>query len=313
MLLSAAHLTRRFGERLALDDVSLDVRPGEILALLGPNGAGKTTTLRILCGLIAPTAGTVRIDGKALTPNDGPMRRHIGLLTENPGLWDRLTVRENLFTYARLYGVTSPVRAVDNTLQLLDLRDRSEQITAQLSKGLRQRVALARALVHEPQIVLVDEPTSGLDPESARDVRALVARLRDQGRAVLLSSHNLNEVERIADRIAVLRTHLVALDTPDGLRTRQPQRQLRITVRGSAEPYAAVVGLDELTQVRASGSELLITRRPAADGRTGSEAVDTPRIVRTLVQHGADIESVAVDAPSLEDTYLRLLKTDRDD
>jgi ABC-2 type transport system ATP-binding protein len=310
VLLSATHLTRRFGERLALEDVSLDVRPGEILALLGPNGAGKTTTLRILCGLIAPTAGTVHIDGKALTPQDASLRSNVGLLTENAGLWDRLTVRENLLTYARLYGVAEPARAVDHTLRTLDIGDRADQMAAQLSKGQRQRVALARALVHQPQIILLDEPTSGLDPESARDVRALVGRLRNQGRAVLLSSHNLDEVERIADRIAVLRTHLVAVDTPEGLRARQSGRQLRITIRGGAERFVAVLRPSGSIEVQATGSELRIAFPSVTSEHAPGQAVDTPGIVRTLVEHGAEIEAVAVDEPSLEDMYLRLVRAD---
>ena len=311
-MLSAAHLTRRYGDRLALDDVSFDLRAGEILALLGPNGAGKTTTLRILAGLIAPTSGSVHIDGDILTPNSGAMRARIGLLTEAPGLWDRLSVRENLLTYARLYGIAAPARAVDVALRTLDIDDRADQIAAHLSKGLRQRVALARAIVHEPRIVLLDEPTSGLDPESARDVRALILRLRDEGRAVLLSTHNLDEVERIANRIALLRTHLVALDTPAALRQYAFHRRLRITLRGDAAPYAARLGTRVPVDVHADGSALSITLPPPASG-PGEAALDTPAIVRALVESGADIESVLADEPSLEDTYLRLLRTDADE
>jgi ABC-2 type transport system ATP-binding protein len=306
-MLSAQHLTRRFGSRLALDDVSFDLRAGEILALLGPNGAGKTTTLRILCGLISPSSGQVNIEGRTLTPGDGALRATIGLLTETPGLWDRLTVRENLLTYARLYGLAAPERAVDKALQALDVAGRAGEMTAQLSKGLRQRVALARALVHQPRIVLLDEPTSGLDPESARDVRALVVRLRDEGRAVLLSTHNLDEVNRIADRVAVLSTHLVAIDTRDGLRARALRRQLRITVRGDAASFMAHIQTNGMTELRTNGSDLLIAL--PADGSAAGASVETPRIVRMLVEAGADIEAVVVDEPSLEETYLRLLRT----
>jgi ABC-2 type transport system ATP-binding protein len=303
-LIHAAHLTRRFGERLALDDVTFDLRPGEILALLGPNGAGKTTTLRLLAGLIAPTSGTVHVGGDLLTPGKGVLRARIGLLTETPGLWDRLTVRENLVTYAKLYGVAAAAAAVDGVLRQLDLADRADQMTAQLSKGLRQRAALARALVHRPRILLLDEPTSGLDPESARDVRAIIVRLRDEGQAVLLSTHNLGEVERIADRIAVLRTRLLAIDTPDAIRSHAMRREVRVTVRGDGAPYAARLkarGID----TRAEGSRLSITLPAAAAG--SSTEVDTPHVVRALVDEGAAIESVVVDEPSLEDTYLRLM------
>jgi ABC-2 type transport system ATP-binding protein len=255
----------------------------------------------------------VHIDGDILTANSGAMRARIGLLTEAPGLWDRLSVRENLLTYARLYGIAAPARAVDVALRTLDIDGRADQIAAHLSKGLRQRVALARAIVHEPRIVLLDEPTSGLDPESARDVRTLILRLRDEGRAVLLSTHNLDEVERIANRIALLRTHLVALDTPAALRQYTFHRRLRITLRGDAVPYAARLKTRVPVDVHADGSALSITLPPLTPSESAEAAVDTPAIVRALVESGADIESVAADEPSLEDTYLRLLRTDADD
>jgi ABC-2 type transport system ATP-binding protein len=324
-MLFAEHLTRRFGDRLALDDVSFEVRAGEILALLGPNGAGKTTTLRILCGLIAPTSGKVRLADRTLTPESGAMRADIGLLTESPGLWDRLSVRTNLLTYARLYSVSDPARAVDETLRLLQIEDRAEQIAAQLSKGLRQRVALARALVHNPRVLLLDEPTSGLDPESAREVRGVVMRLRREGRAILLSTHNLDEVDRIADRIAILRTQLIAIDTPERLRAHSRHKHVRITIRGGAERFVALIPTSQAVAVRASGSELLIalptdstealpsgsTAALPTDVEESVPSIDIPQIVRTLVEGGAEIEAVVADAPSLEDTYLRLLQSER--
>ena len=175
-MLSVSHLTRHFGSRVAVADVSFALAAGEIFALLGPNGAGKTTTLRMMAGLIAPTSGAVHIDGQQVTARSaGRLRAAIGFLTESPGLWDRLTVRQNLLTYARLYKLADPGQAVARALALFGLADRADDRTAQLSKGLRQRVALARTLLHDPRIVLLDEPTSGLDPESARTVRDLIS------------------------------------------------------------------------------------------------------------------------------------------
>jgi len=196
--LVASHLTRTFDSRVAVDDVSFDLVPGEIFALLGPNGAGKTTTLRMLAGLIDPSSGGVRVDGEPMSRRAAPrLRSRIGFLTEAPGLWDRLTVGRNLLIYARLHGLPNPARAVDEALELFDIRNRRDERAALLSKGLKQRVALARTLLHKPDIVLLDEPTSGLDPESARDVRELILRLRGERRAVLLSTHNLDEVQRV--------------------------------------------------------------------------------------------------------------------
>ena len=297
-LLNASHLTRTFDARVAVEDVSFTLAPGEIFALLGPNGAGKTTTLRMLAGLIAPSSGAVHVRDEPMTPRSAArLRGAIGFLTEAPGLWDRLTVRQNLTTYARLYGLQSPGRAVDRALELFGISDRSQDRAAQLSKGLRQRVALARTLLHDPQIVLLDEPTSGLDPESARGVRELILRLRDEGRAVLLSTHNLDEVERLASRVAVLRRRLVALDTPAALRARLFGERVRITVSRNAEALAALLR-------QTIGEEVILSDRTLAV--RGGAAV--PNMVRRLVEAGADIESVIPESPPLEEVYLRLLQ-----
>ena len=300
-MLAASHLTRRFGARVAVEDVSLSLAPGEIFALLGPNGAGKTTTLRMLAGLIEPTSGAVRVDDQEMTRRTASrLRSRIGFLTEAPGLWDRLTVRQNLTVYARLHGLPSASRAVDRVLELFDLGDRAADATAQLSKGLRQRVALARTLLHDPAVILLDEPTSGLDPESARDMRDLVVRMRDEGRSVLISTHNLDEVERLATRVAVLRTRLVAVDTPAALRARLFGARVRIAVSAEAERLAAFLRATQAGDITVSGETLSI----ATDGNASA----IPPIVRRLVEAGAAIESVVPESPPLEEVYLRLLE-----
>jgi ABC-2 type transport system ATP-binding protein len=303
-MLIAAHLTRQFGDRTAVQDVSFELTPGEIFALLGPNGAGKTTTLRMLAGLIEPTSGRVEVHGEPMSRRNAPrLRGRIGFLTEAPGLWDRLTVRQNLMTYARLHGVPSPASAVDAALELFDLRDRGKDQAAQLSKGLKQRVALARTLLHRPEVVLLDEPTSGLDPESARDVRELVLRMRDERRAVLLSTHNLDEVERVANRVAVLRTRLIAVDTPSALRTRLFGARLRIALVPPAEAFATLLRQAGYSDVRAEDGTLSI----AVD----DPAARAPSVVRRLVEAGAQIQSVVPEEPPLEEVYLRLLQEEQ--
>jgi ABC-2 type transport system ATP-binding protein len=300
-MLTASHLSRRFGDRLALDDVSFTLEPGEIFALLGPNGAGKTTTLRLLAGLIAPSSGVVTIDRQPMGPRSAPrLRARIGFLTEAPGLWDRLTVRQNLLVYARLYGLSTPERAVDDALDRFEMRDRGNDRAAQLSKGLKQRVALARSLLHDPRIAMLDEPTSGLDPESARDVRDLILRLREQGRTVLLCTHNLDEVERVADRVAVLNTRLVAIGTPASLRERLFSPRVRIVLAQPAEPFAA-------TLRQAGVSDLAIDGVVLSVGVKGASWT-TPDLVRRLVEAGARVESVVREEPPLEEVYLRLLQ-----
>ena len=299
-MLSASHLTRQFGSRTAVRDVSFEMEPGQIFALLGPNGAGKTTTLRMLAGLIEPTSGSVAVHGEPMTRrNAAALRGRIGFLTEAPGLWDRLTVTQNLLVYASLHGLPSPQRAVDAALELFDISDRGRDAAATLSKGLRQRVALARTLLHSPDIVLLDEPTSGLDPESARDVRGLVLRLRDERRAVLLSTHNLDEVERVANRVAVLRTTLIAMDTPAALRAHLFGARVRVTVVPPAERLARLLRQSGFDDVRAENGALSIG--------VEDTAASTPTIVRSLVEAGAEVLTVVPEQPPLEEVYLRLL------
>ena len=300
-MLAAVHLTRRFGHRVAVEDATFEIARGEIFALLGPNGAGKTTTLRMLAGLIEPSAGEVHLSGHRVERgNADRLRARVGLLTEAPGLWDRLTVRENLLTYAWLHGLKEPERAVDQSLAAFGLTDRADDAAALLSKGLKQRVAIARTLLHNPDIVLLDEPTSGLDPESAREVRELIVKLRAEHRAVVLSTHNLDEVERIATRVAVLRQRLLAVDTPDSLRARLFGHRLRVIVAGHAGMFIPALREGGHPDVVADDNTLSIATRDALR--------DTPDVVRVLVQHGAAIISVVPEEHSLEDVYLRLIK-----
>jgi ABC-2 type transport system ATP-binding protein len=264
-VLIAQHLTRTFDDRVAVRDVSLTVNAGEIVTLLGPNGAGKTTTMRMLAGLIPPSSGRVTV---------GP----VGLLTEAPGLWERLTVRTNLLTYARLHGVAQPHQRVNDTLQSVDLSDRADDLAGKLSKGLKQRVAIARALLHRPAVLLLDEPTSGLDPANARQIRDLILALRAEGRAVLVSTHNLPEAEELSDRIAILKTSLLAVDTPAALRGRGEARVV-IELAETREPLEIAIG----------------------------DVTEIPAIVAKLVNEGARIVRVTPDRRSLEDVYLDLV------
>jgi ABC-2 type transport system ATP-binding protein len=283
-----------------VDDVSFELVPGEIVALLGPNGAGKTTTLRMLGGLIHPTSGSVLLDHGTVTPvTASRLRASIGFLTETPGLWERLTVRQNLTVYARVHGLASPQLAVDRMLDLFAISDRARDFAGELSKGLKQRVALARTLLHDPPIVLLDEPTAGLDPQSAHEVRELVRRLRDERRAVLLSTHNLDEVDRVADRVAVLRTRLVALDTPAALRTRLFGRRVRVELARDAASHVSKLRADGIDDVIVQGGVISVGL---------NEHVTIPGLVRRLIESGADINAVMPEERSLEDVYLRLLK-----
>ena len=282
-MIEAVNLHKVFGSFQAVRDISLSINAGEVVALLGPNGAGKTTTMRMLAGLILPTAGRISIDGVELTRATASRARgSVGLLTEAPGLWERLTVRINLLTYARLQGVADPARSVEEALHHVELLDRADEIAGKLSKGLKQRVAIARALLHKPRILLLDEPTSGLDPASARHIRDVILGLRSEGRAILVSTHNLGEAEELADRIAVLKTGLLAFDTPATLRKAEAGGRVTIELEGGERREFAIV-----------------------------DAAEIPPIVATLVGEGARIIRVTPDQRSLEDVYLDLVGADR--
>ncbi len=296
-MISVSQLGRRFGDRRAVDNLTFDVQRGEIFALLGPNGAGKTTTLRMLAGLIAPSEGTATIDGLRIDRDAALIRSRVGLLTEVPGHWDRLSVTMNLMVYARLHGIEQPDRVIASALDRFDLADRADHLVAELSKGMKQKLAIARALLHEPRVVLLDEPTSGLDPQTARSVRELIAALRDDGRAIVLSSHNLDEVERLADRVAVLERRLIAVDSPAALRQRLFGRRIRIDLVQPAAEFEEVAQRTGASGLSVDRSSLWI-----------DETADSPAIVRALVLAGAEVRAVVPEEVRLEDVYLRLIE-----
>ena len=302
-MISASHLTRRFGQRTAVDDVTFEVGRSEIVALLGPNGAGKTTTMRMLAGLIAPTSGAIAIDGHALTrATGGALRNRIGFLTEAPGLWDRLTIKENLRIYAGLYGLGDAERRIDRTLKLFALQDRRATLAAELSKGMRQKVALARTLLHEPAVLLLDEPTSGLDPEVTRNFRMLLEERRAAGCAILVSTHNLDEAERLADRVAVLHERLIAIDEPAALRARLTTGRLIVRVAG--DPAAYVVAVQAVVGAKAA----VAVDRTTLTVQLADADRQTPSIVNALVAAGAEVLEVRPEMPALEDVYLHLME-----
>jgi heme ABC exporter ATP-binding subunit CcmA len=196
------NLTQRFGTVQALTKVSLSIEPGETVGLVGPNGAGKTTTLRLLAGMLAPTEGTVRVTGKDPWVEPDAVRRQIGALIDRTGLYERLTIRENLALFAELF--QQPRSRIDEMIRLVGLEDRAGRRVARLSKGERQRTALARAILHQPSCIFLDEPTAGLDPGARDDFHQVLRALQREGSTILLASHDLAEVEALCGRVVLL-------------------------------------------------------------------------------------------------------------
>lgn len=300
----AESLTRRFGDLTAVDHLDLEVGRGEVFGLLGHNGAGKTTTVRLLNGVLEPDAGRVRVLG--LSPVDrGPdVRRRVGVVTESPALDDRLTARENLAFFAELFEVPAEEvgTRIDALLEAFDLTDRADERTGAYSRGMRQRVALARALLHGPDVLYLDEPTAGLDPVAARDVLGLVERLaREEGRTVLLCTHNLVEAQRLCDRVAVMaRGRAVAIGTT---------RELADRV-GDVGTLEVQVDPGDLDRARGVLVEALPAARVTVDAGTltapGAAREAVPGLVRSLTAAGVSVYHVAIREPSLEDVYFAL-------
>ncbi len=303
--LAVSHLTKRFGERVAFEDVSFEVAPGEVFGFLGPNGAGKTTTVRTLGTLIAPTSGSAVVAGIPLSARTGgEIRRLISVMPENPGLYLRLTVQENLELFAGLYGLQSAGPRIARALEVVNLERRSRDLCRSLSKGLRQRVGLARALLSDPAIMFLDEPTSGLDPAAAREVHELIDGLRQRGVTVFLTTHRLEEAERLCDRVAILNTRLLIIGRPDELRTRLFSGALEVeTAVPLSAPETVFTGDSGVASWRAQGAASYVLS--VADPR-----VAAPKVTRALVAAGADVVSIAEARHSLEDVYLHLVDDD---
>ena len=303
--LSASGLTKRFGNRTAFEDVSFEIGYGEVFGFLGPNGAGKTTTVRTLGTLIAPTSGSATVAGIPRAPeNGGELRRRISIMPEAPGLYMRLSVRENLECFAELYQAPDPGTRIERALQAVNLSDRAADPCGALSKGLRQRVALARALLPDPEVLFLDEPTSGLDPVAARGVHELIAALRQGGVTIFLTTHRLEEAERLCDRIAILNTRLRTIGRPDELRDQLFAKTLRATIRAAlAEPGRVFDGLPAVESWRHDGEGAYLLA-------VSDQAVAAPAVTRALVKAGADVLSIGESRHSLEDVYLELIGED---
>ena len=294
-------LKRIFGDRTAVDELTLTVDAGEILGFLGPNGAGKTTTIRMLAGIIGPSSGMAIVAG--IRPDREPERLHevIGLLPEAPGFYERLSARRNLQYFAGFYPSIDSQTQIEKYLRLIGLWERQSDRVASYSKGMKQRLALARALLHEPKVLFLDEPTAGLDPEVAREFRDLIKDLSGEGRTIFLSTHNLAEAEQLSQRIAVVRTQLVALDTPENLRKRQFKRSIVVQLESvGGNLLEAVRGFPFVQGVQRQENRLTVA--------LSDPDRDRPELVQHLVEAGARILEITEEKRSLEEVYLSLVQ-----
>lgn len=296
-------LTKKFGALTAVDDLTFHVDQGEVFGLLGPNGAGKTTTIRMLCCLISKTSGAAIIGGHdtGTEANALKIRKLIGLVPDNVGLIEELSAHENLDYYGKLYDCTAAERKanIETLLKLLDLWDKRDRPVSEFSKGMKQKLAIARALVHRPELLVLDEPTANLDPESARVVRDFILQLKAEGKTIILNTHNLDEAERICDRIGILKTRLLAINTPD---------QLESSVWGS-KTVIQVAGLSDaiLAAVRALGPKGVSVEGTRIIVDVADPLKENPDYVQAIVNAGGRVQGVSQLNPGLEETYLKLM------
>jgi ABC-2 type transport system ATP-binding protein len=296
------HLSHRFNGTFALHDNSYEVRAGEVFALLGPNGAGKTTTIRLLNGLYTPSEGSVRVFGKDPRTEGSAIRKETGVLTETTALYERLTARENMLFFGRLYGLPESLllKRTQEILRFFELNERADDRVSVYSKGMKQRLALARAFLNHPRVLYLDEPTASLDPESTLQVHKLIESLsRGDGRTVFLCTHHLSEAEKLADRVAILnKGNLLALGTLDELAKRfNPGLWVDVSLISQLEDATPISKMRGVLDLQEDGRSLHIQVQ---------EEVVIPALVNELVRHKAEITRVSPRKVSLEDIYFKL-------
>ncbi|HKW05613.1 MAG TPA: ABC transporter ATP-binding protein [Nitrososphaerales archaeon] len=306
-MIDAENLTKKFGNLTAVDSVTFHLDEGEVFGFLGPNGAGKTTTVRMLCCLISKTSGVARISGYEVGNETDSLkiRKIIGLVPDNVGLYEELSAYKNLDFYGKLYDCTEKQRKenIQKFLTMLGLWEKKDVSAGSFSKGMKQKLAIARALIHDPKILFMDEPTANLDPESAKTVRDFILDLKKEKRTIFLNTHNLDEAQRICDKIAILNTKLMAIGTP---------QELESSVSGNE----TVVQLEQVTDAILTALKKLSIGKISVEGNKLTIDVTNPEkdniaISDSIFQAGGHIRSIAVVGPNLEDAYLKLVREEK--
>lgn len=297
-------LTKKFGTFTAVDGLTFQVNKGEVFGLLGPNGAGKTTTVRMLCCLIAKTSGTARIGDYDVSDAKEAMkiRKMIGIVHDNVGLYESLSPYENLEFYGRMYETEQSKlkENIEKYLKALDLWDNRDKTVGSFSKGMKQKVAIARSLVHEPELLFMDEPTANLDPEAAKVIREIILDLKKENRTIFLNTHNLDEAQRICDRIGILKTKMMAVDTPMNLEKAMTGKKTVFVLEVINEKVLNAVKASNPESVEVQGNSMIL--------ELTDPDKETSNIINSIIAAGGKIKSVNERGASLEDVYLNLVR-----
>ena len=306
-MIEARNLTRKFGDLTAVDNLTFHIKPGEVFGFLGPNGAGKTTTMRILTGLISKTEGEVRIAGYDVSDESDSLkiRKIVGLLPENVGLYDDLTAYRNLDFYGKLYECSRIERKenIAHFLKLLGLWDKRDVRVGTFSKGMKQKLAIARALIHDPEILFLDEPTANLDPESSKTVRDFILDLKEEKKTIFLNTHNLDEAQRICDKIGIFNTKLMAMGTPQELEESVWSNKTVIELEEVTDTILEALNNLPLSNITTSNNKLIID--------VSDPQKDNPILVDAIIGAGGRIQYVTRLSPTLEDAYLKIVRRDQ--
>lgn len=304
-MIKVENLTKEFKTVTAVENISFDIAEGEIFGFLGPNGAGKTTTIRMLTTLISPTSGTIMIDGKAPGKDPADIRSIIGLLTEIPGLYEKLSAYQNLYYFSSFYDIPDRKRKanIEKYMRLFDLWDRRDDLAGTYSKGMKQKLVLARALIHEPKILFLDEPTSALDPESAHLVRSFIKDVNKEGTTVFLCTHNLDEASSLSDRVCIIKRKIIRLATLSELQSDGKNKKVELVFAGDAQKYLGL--LEDISEI-----EDISIKENIADMLVRDPERANPGIIKKLVDNGVEILYFNEVKASLEEIYLDLIKED---
>ena len=302
-MIETVNLRKEYGDVVAVRDLALMVRPGDIFGLIGPNGAGKSTTINMLASILSPTEGKIYLDGLDVEKDRGQVREIVGYMPDFFGMYDELTVREYLEFFAIAYRVTQPVRTsrIADVLDVVGLHDKRDELIGSLSRGMRQRLCLGKTLVHDPKILLLDEPASGMDPKGRVEMRDLLKRLRLRGKTILISSHILTELSDVCNAIGIMeRGRMIETGTVDEIRARI-RRVMKLTIEvldGISRAETALQGDERVEDVVAEGSRLSVTVR--------GDAEYAATILEKLIADGVRVSSFAREEENVEEIYMQI-------
>lgn len=305
-MITVENLTRKFKDITAVENISFDIDESEIFGFLGPNGAGKTTTIRMLSTLISPDSGKITINGKDTRSHGEYIREITGLLTESPGMYEKISAYDNLKYYSSFYNIPDDRRNknIEKYLKMFDLWERKDDLAGTYSKGMKQKLALSRALIHEPKILLLDEPTAGLDPESAHMVRNFIDSLKKEKTTVFLCTHNLEEASSLSDRVCIIKKKIIRIATLLELQNGDRGKRVEIVFRDDADKYTKLI--KETSQIKNIQTDknkaMLVIENPE---------ISNPIILKKLVDSGAKIIYFNQIKASLEEIYLDLIRDEK--